>query len=138
VETMESINKELLNYLSKENPEKYFEQMWDCISRGADCCTKNDKGRTVMHYAAQNGVYGVLQLLILQLKRTDLINLPDKIGKTPLIYVVENGYINCFQFLLSQGGNVSNRDFADNSIEYYINLLSPEEAVKFKQVIEQY
>ena len=74
------------------------------IKSGANVHTEGAKGRTLFHYAAENGWLGIVELLLAR----DLDpNLEDAIGFKPLHYAAENAKLEVIKLLISKGAHMN-------------------------------
>ncbi|APR98290.1 ankyrin repeat domain-containing protein [Wolbachia endosymbiont of Folsomia candida] len=80
------------------------------IKKGADVNLRDELfGRTLLHHAAANGRENIVELLLQSTEdkqRTQLLNVQDDNGNTPLHCAVENaGYSNVVELLLAHGAD---------------------------------
>ncbi|KAK8147945.1 hypothetical protein G3M48_000643 [Beauveria asiatica] len=88
--------------------DKGLTDMIQCLLHaGADPMTRDQKGRTALHYAARRSNAAILnRLLGLEVN----IDVRDSQGRTPLFNAVEGGNIESARLLLQLGANVYVKD----------------------------
>ncbi|MCC5792306.1 MAG: ankyrin repeat domain-containing protein [Legionellaceae bacterium] len=73
-------------------------------------------GETALHYAAR---YGSKEMITLCSRAFKNIDLPDDIGKTPLMAAAESGNIDAMDVLISAGANAMLTDHEGNTLLHY-------------------
>ncbi|XP_064616471.1 putative ankyrin repeat protein RF_0381 isoform X2 [Liolophura sinensis] len=64
----------------------------------------DDKGRRLLHYAAETGSLRVVQKL---LSMGSVVNMSDVDGVTPIMIAASNGYADIVEFLIQRGGRLN-------------------------------
>ncbi|KLU90412.1 hypothetical protein MAPG_10266 [Magnaporthiopsis poae ATCC 64411] len=72
----------------------------DLIEAGANAFHKLNKGRPLLHLAAQEGQREILGLL---LSAGVQVNTLDELGETAAYWACRNGHLDCLKFMISQG-----------------------------------
>lgn len=78
------------------------------LERGADTGTKDNRGRTPLSWAAEEGNEDIVALMLTS-NNVD-VNSKDETGQTPLFSALKNGYMAIEMLLHVQGGSVVARD----------------------------
>ena len=68
---------------------------------------KGDNGQTLLHVAADNGYFAIVQYLILNHAN---IEERDSFGRTPLHYASMNGHFEIVKYLISHGADIEKQD----------------------------
>ncbi|KFY33768.1 hypothetical protein V494_07314 [Pseudogymnoascus sp. VKM F-4513 (FW-928)] len=104
--------KYLTTWTSLEDLDYYWIGLQLLHDIGADLDSKDTVGRTPLSYAAGNGHYDPVELLLNMYSTID-VNSRDTAGRTPLSYAAENGHhAVVIQLLQRGGGNINLGDTA--------------------------
>ena len=78
------------------------------LEAGADPNIPTDEGKTVLSWAAAEGSEESIELLLKQ--PSIQLDIPDKLGQTPLLRAAEAGHTRCLRMLLHKGANLKHAD----------------------------
>ena len=78
------------------------------LKAGADPNVPTDENRTALSWAAAEGSEESIDLLLDQ--PSIEIDIPDKLGQTPLLRAADTGHTKCLRMLLDKGANVRHVD----------------------------
>jgi len=104
------------------------------LKAGADPLAMNENGFNAMHYASREGNTEIVQML---LAHKQLIDLPFKDGRTPLLLAAEQGQLEVCKLLLKAGANPLATDIDGcNAVHYSAGAGKAEIFVGYKQLLD--
>lgn len=112
------------------------EAAYELIRAGADTTQKNDEGKTLLHYAAENGDVKTVQIL---LERDGHADVQDEDGETALMKAVRGCHSTVVRVLLASGADVQKANTDGNSVMDIANEVEPEheeDEGKLKEIVE--
>ena len=86
--------------------------------------------RTALHFACCSGNPKILNLLIDSDEEIN-IDIPDGKGRTPIVYAIKNGFVDCLRILLEQEGIDINQEYKGNNLLQYACIKNKTEVFDF-------
>ncbi|VWU51696.1 ankyrin-repeat protein, putative [Hepatocystis sp. ex Piliocolobus tephrosceles] len=116
-------NNNLLHICSQNEDENMFSYL---LSKGCDYKHINTNGDSCLHIIALNNNICCLEILC-KSDISDIINIKNKEGDTPLHISIKNGFYEFFSLLIRKGADLKIKDFFDMDSYELVDLYRKKE-----------